>query len=263
MSDTDDDNHLFYTLCEQVKAIVDHTAQKLDARDLEEDDMAECPALSKLGCAALVELLRARAPVLANEVRHATRHAKRKLPSTTDVSFVARNHRNTARALAAFERRNCARPNKRRRQSAGDGGGAHEDILLTDDEDNNSDGGTEAGERGEAPSFSDDVVQALLVQGTKKGSPSRAGKGRDRTGCHRKMKGGDRSSSSGDGSAEGAPLRLSSAALLCCGELLRLYVSEAFVRARLQCTNDVEGAGVEVQVQHVERMSPQLFLDLF
>ena len=43
----------------------------------------------------------------------------------------------------------------------------------------------------------------------------------------------------------------------------RALASEAFVRARLQCTNDVEGAGVEVQVQHVERMSPQLFLDLF
>ena len=132
--------------------------------------------------------------------------------------------------------------------------------MLTDDDEGDSDGGTEAGERGEAPSFSDDVVQALLVQGTKKGSPSRAGKGRDRTGCHRKMKGGDRTSP-GDGSAEGAPLRLSSAALRCCRELLRLYVSEAFVRARLR-TNDVEGAGVEVQVQHVERMS-QLFLDLF
>ena len=262
MTDTDDDNHLFYTLCEQVKAIVDDTAQKLDARDLEEDDMAECPALSKLGCAALVELLRARAPVLAREVRHATRHAKRKLPSTTDVSFVARNHRNTARALAAFERRHCARPNKRRRQSAGDGGGAHEDILLTDDDEGDSDGGTEAGGRCEAPSFSDDVVQALLVHGTRQGSPSRGSTGRDRTGSHRKRKSRDRTSP-GDGGAEDAPLRLSSAALLCCRELLRLYVSEAFVRARLQCTNDVEGAGVEVQVQHVERMSPQLFLDLF
>ena len=104
MSDADEDEHLFYVLCEQVKAIADHSAQSLDARDLEEDDMAECPTLCKLGCAALVELLRARAPVLAREVRHATRHAKRKLPSTADVAFVARNHRNTARSLAAFER---------------------------------------------------------------------------------------------------------------------------------------------------------------
>ena len=68
------------------------------------------PSAEQARLRGAVELL-ARGAVLAREVRHATRHAKRKLPSTTDVSFVAHNHRNTARALAAFERRHCARPN--------------------------------------------------------------------------------------------------------------------------------------------------------